>query len=152
MIIKNGRIDHRPGEHDDSVIAWLLGYWFLSKAKNKNYYGLNNSVLSAVNALIVKEQGGHSAIQDREEKLYIKNKISSLMKQLESDLPAYKKKVIINLIHKLNSELGDEANHDLNIDNLLEDVGKVKPDAIESRELKPFSLSHSFSNRRIYAA
>lgn len=153
LIIKNGRIDHRPGEHDDSVIAWLLGYWFLSKAKNKNYYGLNNNtVLSAVNALIVKEQGGHSAIQDREEKLYIKNKISSLMKQLESDLPAYKKKVIINLIHKLNSELGDEANHDLNIDNLLEDVGKVKPDAIESRELKPFSLSHSFSNRRIYAA
>lgn len=153
LIRKNGRIDHRPGEHDDTVIAWLLGYWFLSKAKNKHHYGLSaNTVLSAVNAMIIKEQGGRDAIEDRKEKMYIKDKITSLMKELEQDIPAYKKKVKINLIHRLNSELGSEASIDLNIDSLLESVNNTKPESVSITELRPFSLSNTFSNRKRYAA
>ena len=153
LIKKNGRIDHRAGDHDDSVIAWLLGYWFLSKAKNKHHYGLNASnVLSAVNTMMIKEQGGPEVIRMREERVYLKNKISELMKDLELDLPTYKKKVIINLIHKLNDELGDEANHDLNIDNLLRDVGKVKPDSIQEKELRPYRIGSTFSNKQRSAA
>ena len=156
LIYKNNRIDHRSGEHDDSVIAWLLAYWFLSQAKNKHVYGLSSSgVLTAVNAAIIKEQGGHDAIVDREEKIYIKNKIEKLMKDLESDIPNYKKKVIGNMITRLNDELGDEANHDLNIDNLLKDVGKTTDEVSKDNGtyLRPFSLSNSFSNhnRRLSA-
>ena len=148
LIRKNGRIDHRPGEHDDTVIAWLLGYWFLSKAKNKQQYGLStNTVLSAVNAMIIQEQGGKDAIEERQEKMYIKDKIAKLMKELELDLPAYKKKVKINLIARLNDDLGSEASHDLNIDSLLESVNKTKPEEIEEKQLRPFSVSNSFSNR-----
>jgi len=41
LIVKNNRIDHRPGEHDDAVIAWLLSYWLLTSGDNLKYYGLN---------------------------------------------------------------------------------------------------------------
>lgn len=46
LIIKNGRIDHRSGEHDDAVISWLLGHWFITTAKNLIEYGIDpNTVL-----------------------------------------------------------------------------------------------------------
>lgn len=47
IVIKNGRIDHTEGNHDDSVIAWCLATWFLYNAKNKRFYGIDeNKVLT----------------------------------------------------------------------------------------------------------
>jgi hypothetical protein len=41
LIVKNNRIDHDSGKHDDLVIGWLLCHWFLTKAQNTVYYGLD---------------------------------------------------------------------------------------------------------------
>ena len=41
--IRNGRVDHAEGEHDDLVITWLLSYWLLSLGKNLTYYGIDSS-------------------------------------------------------------------------------------------------------------
>lgn len=43
LIIKNGRVDHAAGEHDDMVISWILTHWFLTKAKNLQHYGINSA-------------------------------------------------------------------------------------------------------------
>jgi len=40
--IKNSRIDHPDGGHDDSVIAWMLAMWFILYGKNLDFYGLSN--------------------------------------------------------------------------------------------------------------
>ena len=37
-INRNGRIDHLPGKHDDTLFAYLLGRWFLLYAPNKSKY------------------------------------------------------------------------------------------------------------------
>ena len=143
LIRKNNRIDHRPGEHDDAIIAWLLGYWFLSKAKNKHSYGLvTKHVLSVVNLAIIAEAGGSDAIEERRAKMEIKQKIDRLMGFLEKqDLPTYKKKILASTIKKLNSELGSDAIMDLNIDSLLEDVGQDKPENKDGPGLRPFKLN-----------
>jgi hypothetical protein len=39
--IRNGRIDHPKGEHDDMVIGWLLAHWFMTKGKNLQFYGID---------------------------------------------------------------------------------------------------------------
>ncbi len=39
--VKNGRIDHATGAHDDMVIALLLCHWVCIKGQNLSYYGLN---------------------------------------------------------------------------------------------------------------
>jgi hypothetical protein len=45
--IRNGRVDHGEGEHDDLVIAWLLSYWILSLGKNLKHYGIEpNRILT----------------------------------------------------------------------------------------------------------
>lgn len=47
LVIKDGRVDHPKGGHDDMCIAWLLGYWFMASGKNLGYYGVpENYVLS----------------------------------------------------------------------------------------------------------
>jgi len=49
LVEKNGRIDHDASGHDDHVIAWLIGHWFASNAKNLAYYGIDpNKVMSIV--------------------------------------------------------------------------------------------------------
>lgn len=38
--VKNGRIDHANGGHDDKVISLLMAYYILIMGKNLNYYGI----------------------------------------------------------------------------------------------------------------
>ncbi len=41
--VRNGRLDHAAGAHDDMVIAYLLGNWFLTQGKNLSFYGIEAS-------------------------------------------------------------------------------------------------------------
>jgi len=41
LVVKNGRIDHSNGSHDDTVIAWLMAHWMLTHSKNLSYYGID---------------------------------------------------------------------------------------------------------------
>lgn len=40
LTLKNGRIDHQAGQHDDTLIAYLLACWFIMFARNINSYGI----------------------------------------------------------------------------------------------------------------
>lgn len=42
LIVKNGRVDHPAGEHDDMVISWILTHWFMTRARNLQHYGINS--------------------------------------------------------------------------------------------------------------
>lgn len=45
---KRGRIDHSVLGHDDCVIAWLLTIWFLTNARNLDYYGVHYPMFEAI--------------------------------------------------------------------------------------------------------
>lgn len=47
LSVKNGRIDHASGMHDDRVIAWLLAIWFLCFGKNLAFYGIKAALVTA---------------------------------------------------------------------------------------------------------
>lgn len=47
LIIKNERIDHEDGKHDDMVIAWLLAQWMLWEAKHLHHYGIETRYVMA---------------------------------------------------------------------------------------------------------
>ena len=42
LVTRNDRIDHKHGQHDDMVIAWLLTVWMLTLSKNLEHYGISN--------------------------------------------------------------------------------------------------------------
>lgn len=45
MVIKNGRIDHSRGNHDDMVVSMLLAHWACIKGENLDYYGINQKTI-----------------------------------------------------------------------------------------------------------
>lgn len=45
LIVRNGRIDHDIGGHDDLVIGWLLCNWLLTMGKNLTYYGIDSKLI-----------------------------------------------------------------------------------------------------------
>lgn len=47
LAIKNGRLDHTSGNHDDMVVSLLLAHWFCIRAKNLDYYGINARMIFA---------------------------------------------------------------------------------------------------------
>jgi len=43
LTIRNGRIDHNRGNHDDLVISMLLSHWLCIQGQNLSYYGINST-------------------------------------------------------------------------------------------------------------
>jgi len=43
LTIRNGRIDHNRGNHDDLVISMLLAHWLCIQGQNLSYYGINSN-------------------------------------------------------------------------------------------------------------
>jgi len=78
LVKKNDRVDHIAGGHDDLVISWLLGHWFLNHAVNHSMYGIPvGKALSGVKEHGATLSDAELAIQDaqskvRAELLYIK--------------------------------------------------------------------------------
>lgn len=43
--IRNGRVDHQEGEHDDLTVSWLLTHWLMTHGRNLHHYGVNSSTI-----------------------------------------------------------------------------------------------------------
>jgi hypothetical protein len=71
------------------VIAWLLAYWFSSKATNLSYYGINTQlVLSKVKKDITKTETN----QEVEERLYqdkLRHLINEIYEELKNESDPY---------------------------------------------------------------
>lgn len=47
LSVKDGRIDHKSGLHDDRVIGWLLAVWMLGFSRNLAFYGIKSPLIHA---------------------------------------------------------------------------------------------------------
>ena len=139
---KNNRIDHADGGHDDSVIAWLLSYWFLSDAKNKAWYGLDNkNILSIIHIMDINANGGKEAMMKREKNNFIRRELEIVAEQLKVAGSTYEIIMLTNKLNNLTSQLDKEFDNKLNSDRLVEQANRE----IVSYNTKPFSLLNSYN-------
>jgi len=126
LTIRNGRVDHEEGGHDDLVIAWLLGWWFLQYANNKQLYGWNvNYVLNDITDLEL-------SVNNDLDKNYIKVQYElrrqiehyiSLLNNTDNTLIALK---YYNKIKQLQKRLDTTIIKNLNIDAMLSEMKIIK--------------------------
>jgi beta-galactosidase beta subunit len=87
LIIRNGRVDHEVGSHDDLVVSWLLSHWLLTMAKNISYYGIDPA-----NVLIETNESINSNIEysykDIEQAKY-RDRIKELFTLLSQEANSY---------------------------------------------------------------
>lgn len=127
---KNGRIDHATYSKDDLVIAWLLTYWFLTKARNKELYDIpSNTVLSVVISTELSKDGNKEKIEKQNYQLALKEKIDSLLEELRraDDIQSL---MIINKIRYLSDEIDTDYVPSFNINDAIE---KIRMDKRESK-------------------
>lgn len=82
--VRNGRIDHAEGEHDDICFAWLLSYWLISSGKNLYFYGIDSSRILSENA-VYKNQLREIPQYQREINERARNEVKQLTEQLKAE-------------------------------------------------------------------
>lgn len=123
VIVKNNRIDHNANENDDMCIAWLLAYWFLTEADNKDIYGIDTKlVLTNVKSMIVDENGGIEAIAKRNRQNKIRNKINYLIEEMKISNSRGMKLRIHSKIKMLYNQLDPDFRNTLSLDGLIEEM------------------------------
>ena len=125
LIIKNGRVDHQDGEHDDMVISWLLSYWFTTKGKNLNHYGINSKLI-----YIHLNNLGKTYTPYEEYEMSMQSKIRQELDKLMSELKSCKDYFISEKIEKqiraLNSSLILKENEQFSVDELINSIKENK--------------------------
>lgn len=123
--VRNGRIDHEIGEHDDMVIAWLLTNWLMLNGKNLNYYGIDSSKIYSLGRIGGSRDGQDKEITPEEldeylEQQHIRERMVALYQELEeeeNDFIAFK---IEQELRVLDKHLIMRENEDVySLDNLI---------------------------------
>lgn len=91
LVVKNERIDHPDGGHDDMVIAWLLTAWFLTKARNLDWYGVTNALCN-IREYTEDGEVNHTSKEVDPYKMYMQQEQIELREQMR------------NVIEQLRSE------------------------------------------------
>lgn len=127
LVVKNGRLDHRTGGNDDMVIAWLLGYWLMTKGENLDYYNIDKKMILSA---IIKEDSDDLSPQELEDRHFIKSvkvDIQNLLKELENATNDYHAYTIENKIRHLMEMLPyEETKQAFNIETLIEKIKENK--------------------------
>ena len=83
LVMKDGRIDHQEGKHDDCVIGWLLCLWFIFSAKNIRHYGIDPKALFSELYTTEDMEGDYYNPDDAEEQEALQLEMNEVLDLLE---------------------------------------------------------------------
>lgn len=125
LVIKNGRVDHIDGFHDDSCIAWLLCHWFIKHSKNLIHYGIDPKMclsLVSIDGATLSEED----LVKRKELTVVNMEINELKEKLISSPTIIQtmkyERLLANIISK-GQKLGDSA---ITMDKIMTEVAEKK--------------------------
>lgn len=151
LVVKNGRIDHAAGGHDDRVIGWLLSVWMLGFSKNLAFYGIETPLIEAIDYKRLDEKkqttpyGEYKNVQQSRVKQEIANLLMEL-KDVKEELTAI---FLEDKIRKLNHKLRDEDALPMTIDSLIQEATAMRVKLIEdSKRGTPFSKGYHANSYR----
>lgn len=103
--VRNGRVDHPEGGHDDMVIAYMLTCYLVFFGKHLNMYGISmDEILATVNS-----KGERVDPVARQEQMEIKNRISQLADLINSNPSYMLKQSYLREFNALQALLEDQA-------------------------------------------
>lgn len=120
--VKNGRVDHGEGSHDDMVIAWMLSFWLMSQGKNLGHYGINSREILMDNR-VNKEINDPMAVYERREQDYLRREVESLVEQLVNEHDEYASMILERKLRLTANKLNETDKETLSMDEL---IGNIK--------------------------
>lgn len=136
-----GRIDHRAGEHDDLVIAWLLSHWMLTGALNLTHYGIDPGAIYAASVKIepkTEQERVDFFIQDS-----YRRRIDELFTLITNEENNFICQRYEEELKMLNSKLIMRDGESFSIDAFMKEI-------TESRSSRGFSTGQYKSTKSMY--
>lgn len=150
LVIKNGRVDHQDGEHDDQVISWLLGWWLMTLGKNLSYYGIDpRSVLSGNTARIIERsmKSGYENYVEQQAKRDVE-RLTELLSREKDEYLAMKYEVELERAADL---LGEKDREIIAADDLINEL-RAKRKEVHNPGLSANRLSQYLTKTSSYQA
>lgn len=121
LIVKNGRVDHPEGGHDDAVMSWLLAHWVLMYGKNLDYYGIDVSKIQ----VRVSSDGTVASQEElfqQHRQQQCREKIEDLLDKLKTTFNIHEMMMIEQQLRVLNAKLVDAGDDTLSIDSVINEA------------------------------
>lgn len=125
LIIKNGRVDHPSGGHDDQVIGWLLSYWLLIHGRKLDHYGIDASRVLSKAAVRVHEISSGSAY-DYQYQMYLQSEIEALSEELKQTKDDYLAQKLEVRLKKLYLDYAAFESSTMSVDDMLKQIQKER--------------------------
>lgn len=135
LVIKNDRIDHQPGLHDDLVVSTLLSYWLISKGRNLTFYGKKPFTIMSRNNQIREVQKEESSIENTEQK-YIREELEEIAEEIRSTEDQFIIQKLENKARFLAKRIVLKNNEKFSIDAFIQDL---RDERAEHKEEDRFS-------------
>lgn len=130
LVVKNDRIDHANSGHDDMVIAWLLGCWFITHSKNLSFYGIDSSrILSEVRNS--DKEYTYEEKWEIERQKELKAEIQELINTLESEKNPIQLTLLEHRLNYLTSQLVDSDDDTASIELLINKTKEATTTALQ---------------------
>lgn len=138
LVIRNGRIDHEVGEHDDLVIGWLLCHWFLTQGKNLSHYDIDiRRVMSGVQTKSVEDPHAEYLSQ---EQAYLRERVEEIYKQLSEEVDDYVSIRLQQELRLLDKQIVLEQGEIYSVDALIRQ-------ALDNKRARRRNMDTGISNR-----
>ena len=120
LVIKNGRVDHQDGEHDDMVIAWLLCFWLITQGKNLSFYDIDTrNILANLNKVEITDNVSR---YDYENQFRIRREIESLYDELSKEQDDFVIESLERKLRMLNRQLVLREGEIFSLEELISDI------------------------------
>ena len=125
LVTRNGRIDHDEGGHDDSVIAWLLSNWLMTKGKYLQFYGINSKDILCENRMH-QEANDPQKLYQIQKTNYLKDKIDALVVQIKKESNEYVSRRLEMDLRRILNEIPESQRQILSVDELMKSIQEEK--------------------------
>lgn len=125
LVIRNGRIDHEEGGHDDMCVAWLLGYWFLSNGRNLHFYGLDPRSVMSRNS-IVRSASEQKNTYENMVATKLRQKLDELAERLKKERDPYVIPVLEKAIRNLAHEMPVDSSGAFSVEEFIESLKETR--------------------------
>jgi hypothetical protein len=131
LIVKNGRIDHADGEHDDLVIGWLLANWLLTQGRNLRFYGINvDKIMSKVTVHQPKDERELAHMFQQQ---LLRLKIKELSEQMLQERDDFVSERMEQEMRALMAQLIFEDNEIFSVDDMVQRAREARRNRLRSK-------------------
>lgn len=152
LVVKNDRIDHANSGHDDMVIAWLLGCWFITRSKNLSFYGIDSTRILSEVRNSNKEYTFEERMEINRQK-EIKAEIQTLIEELANERDSIQISIYEHKLSHLTNQLVEVEGDANSVDELINRVKEARDASyqINQRRSSPSSFgSTHWSQANMY--